>query len=59
MLVKITKEGFQYSLDTLTVTDFPVGEHDLPEIVAECAIKHGYAEAEEKKKRGKYWLLQS
>ena len=53
MLVKITKDGFQYSLDTLTVTDFPVGEHDLPEIVAECAIKHGYAEAEEKKKRGK------
>ena len=53
MLVKITKEGFQYSLDTLTVTDFTVGEHDLPEIVVECAIKHGYADAEEKKKRGK------
>ena len=53
MLVTITKEGFQYSLDTLTVTNFPPGEYDLPPIVVECAVKHGYAEVEEKNKRGK------
>jgi hypothetical protein len=44
---------FDFSVDGLSVTHFDVGEQDLPEILLEYAVKNGFVEVDEKKKRGK------